>query len=126
MAATGRDLAESPSAREPSVAPFGVTQSRSGNEGPDRSSRTDQVGWDTTRYSSRSTVRYSIGGRGHAPARHERPPVGDQTEGRARRRTMDASAGATPSGDRFRGQVLLLRGRAGLTQRALAAHLGIS
>src|SRR5262249_50147041 len=39
---------------------------------------------------------------------------------------MDASADATTSGDRFRGQVLLLRGRAGLTQRALAAHLGIS
>jgi WD40 repeat protein/transcriptional regulator with XRE-family HTH domain len=39
---------------------------------------------------------------------------------------MDASADATPSGHHFRGQILLLRGRAGLTQRALAAHLGIS
>jgi DNA-binding transcriptional regulator YiaG len=39
---------------------------------------------------------------------------------------MDASAGAIPSGDRFRGQILLLRGRARLTQRALAAHLGIT
>src|SRR5271165_4068682 len=39
---------------------------------------------------------------------------------------MDASADETTSGDRFRGQVLLLRGRAGLTQRALAVHLGIS
>jgi WD40 repeat protein/transcriptional regulator with XRE-family HTH domain len=39
---------------------------------------------------------------------------------------MDASEGATSSGDRFRGLVLVLRGRAGLTQRALAAHLGIS
>jgi transcriptional regulator with XRE-family HTH domain len=33
---------------------------------------------------------------------------------------------ATASGDRFRGLILLLRGRAGLTQRALAAHLGTS
>jgi WD40 repeat protein/transcriptional regulator with XRE-family HTH domain len=39
---------------------------------------------------------------------------------------MDARPDETTSGDRFRGQVLLLRGRAGLTQRALAVHLGIS
>jgi WD40 repeat protein/transcriptional regulator with XRE-family HTH domain len=39
---------------------------------------------------------------------------------------MDMSADVTPSGDRFRGLVLVLRGRAGLTQRALATHLGIS
>jgi DNA-binding XRE family transcriptional regulator len=39
---------------------------------------------------------------------------------------MDASADATTSGDRFRGQVLLLRGRAGLTQGVLASYLGIS
>jgi transcriptional regulator with XRE-family HTH domain len=35
-------------------------------------------------------------------------------------------ADATPAGDRFRGLVLVLRGRASLTQRALATHLGIS
>jgi hypothetical protein len=39
---------------------------------------------------------------------------------------MDASIGASPSGEPFRGQILLLRGRAGLTQRAFAAHLCIS
>jgi transcriptional regulator with XRE-family HTH domain len=39
---------------------------------------------------------------------------------------MDPSSDTSASGDRFRGQILLLRGRAGLTQRALAAHLGIS
>src|SRR5215469_7958296 len=39
---------------------------------------------------------------------------------------MDASTDATPLGDRFRSQILLLRGRAGLTQRALAVHLGVS
>jgi transcriptional regulator with XRE-family HTH domain len=39
---------------------------------------------------------------------------------------MDASEGATSPGERFRGLVLVLRGRAGLTQRALAAQLGIS
>jgi WD40 repeat protein/transcriptional regulator with XRE-family HTH domain len=39
---------------------------------------------------------------------------------------MDAGSDATTSGDRFRGQILRLRGRAGLTQRALATHLGIS
>jgi WD40 repeat protein/transcriptional regulator with XRE-family HTH domain len=39
---------------------------------------------------------------------------------------MDASEETTPEGDRFRGRILLLRGRAGLTQRALAALLGVS
>jgi DNA-binding XRE family transcriptional regulator len=39
---------------------------------------------------------------------------------------MDGSVDGTPSTDRFRGQVMQRRGRAGLTQRALAAHLGIS
>ena len=39
---------------------------------------------------------------------------------------MDARVDSTASGDRFRGQILLLRGRAGLTQRTLAKHLGIS
>src|SRR5947208_4846790 len=38
---------------------------------------------------------------------------------------MDATSDATP-GHRLRGQILRLRGRAGLTQRALAALLGIS
>jgi transcriptional regulator with XRE-family HTH domain len=39
---------------------------------------------------------------------------------------MDATAGVTTSGDSFRDQVLRLRGRASLTQRALAARLGVS
>src|SRR5436309_1929534 len=38
---------------------------------------------------------------------------------------MDASSDAA-RGPRLRGQLLLLRGRAGLSQRALAAQLGIS
>jgi hypothetical protein len=37
---------------------------------------------------------------------------------------MDGSADAAPSGDRFRGQILLLRGRAGLTQRAVMIGWG--
>src|SRR5579872_509118 len=39
---------------------------------------------------------------------------------------MDPSADSTTPADRFRDQVLLLRGRAGLTQRAVASRLGIS
>src|SRR5215472_4143548 len=39
---------------------------------------------------------------------------------------MGASEEATPSGDRFRGRILLLRGRSGLTQRGLATLLGVS
>jgi hypothetical protein len=38
---------------------------------------------------------------------------------------MGATSDAA-TGHRFRGQILLLRGRAGLTLRALAALLGIS